>query len=158
MNILESLNKIAHYLKESDGPSHYWHTSSFKYNPGDIIKPYWSMDKGDAKAEDVIEKVRQKHYSNYPSRLNSVFCWPDFEEASKDASRYIESGRQRYLYKVAPLGAHKPVNVMAYEKTISAPNTMKGSWAEKYWRPSNHDKKEILAENGVKILSAMDLF
>lgn len=134
-----------------------YHTSSKKFNIGDIIKPYWALSSGNLEVERLFEKIRKEKYPQAPSRFNVIFCWKSYDEATLDATRFLDSGRPRYLYQVEPLGQIYPCDVHAYNKAISAQQDQT-YWAERYWQCADTSKKEWLVENGVKVTAIIDLF
>ena len=133
-----------------------YHTSYFKYKPGDVIKPYWKVDMGDPEVESKIEEFRLKYAPDSPSRLNSVFCWPDMDRGMQDLSRFHNSGRTRFLYEVEPVGRTSFADLHAYNKAIRARDRHRLFWAKNYWEPRNGDETEVLAENGVRIKSVFE--
>lgn len=129
-----------------------YHTSSKKFNQNNIIRPYWGLDKGHKSTEILFEQVRKDKFKNAPSRLNSVFCWDNYEDAIKDLESFHQMGRERYLYQVKPLNQSYPCNLYSYKNAISAQNPDEAAyWAEYYWDENINDTKEILAKNGVII-------
>jgi len=82
-----------------------FHATAQKLKVGDIIKPYWTEDKLQARgaggmgfdygsaAEDILEKGRPK---DKPSRLGSVFAFETAQEAS-------EWGSGRTIVAIAPM-------------------------------------------------------
>jgi len=162
MKTASKLQKISSSIIEgcSQGPV-YYHTSSKKYNSGDIIKPYWSLDQPNRDVENTFERLREKSCSSCPSRFNSVFTWPTLEDAKRDLVQFIGSGRPRYLYQVSPLGRIRKCDMGAYVNAClqgtgpSWPETDLNQLAQQYWFNDLPLMTEILLEGGAKVIDIL---
>lgn len=96
--------------------------------------------------ELAMEEVRKENYSNYPSRLSSLYVSTNLEDSKMWAKSFISKGRDVYqIVKIKTTGNVFTGNAYnCFEGTTTKEENIKKSHA--YWQKDNSNAENILYE------------
>lgn len=96
--------------------------------------------------ELAMEEVRKENYSNYPSRLSSLYVSTNLEDSKMWAKSFISKGRDVYqIVKIKTTGNVFTGNAYnCFEGTTTKEENIKKS--HDYWQKDNSNAENILYE------------